>query len=467
MVFSSMLFLWVFLPIVFVTNFFAYKIGREQLANALLLIASLFFYAWGEPSHIGLMLAVIAINWVFGCLMERFDRQKTFFLVCAVISNLGILGYYKYAGFAIRIFGMIIRKELPDPDIALPIGISFFTFQALSYTVDVYRGVCATQRNICKLALYISLFPQLIAGPIVRYADINQQIDQRTLSLEKTAQGIRRFTYGLGKKVLIANVLGECVDYIHGEKLIYIGCLTAWISSIAYMLQLYYDFSGYSDMAIGLGKMFGFEFKENFNYPFTSLSISEFWRRWHISLGSWFREYVYIPLGGNRKGNIRTYMNLFIVFALTGIWHGASFTFPFWGIYHGFFCIIERMGLGKWLSNHKIPALIYSFLVVDIGYVFFRASNFGVSTGLILRMFLPMTQQIVPASIWEHVSPLAAIVLCLGLVGSGFLQRLVPRKIRDEWIGSTPEMFFCLFIFILSLLKIAGNTYNPFIYFRF
>lgn len=467
MVFSSMLFLWVFLPIVLVTNVVAFAIGREQLANALLLMASLFFYAWGEPSHISLMLAVIAVNWIFGCLMERFDRKKTWFLVCAVVSNLGILGYYKYAGFAIRIFGIIIQKNLPDPGIALPIGISFFTFQALSYTIDVYRGVCAAQKNIGKLALYISLFPQLIAGPIVRYADIDRQIDHRTLSLEKTAQGIRRFTYGLGKKVLIANVLGECVDYIHGEKLIYIGCLTAWVSSVAYMLQLYYDFSGYSDMAIGLGKMFGFELKENFNYPFTSLSISEFWRRWHISLGSWFREYVYIPLGGNRKGNIRTYINLFIVFALTGIWHGASFTFPFWGIYHGCFCIVERMGLGRWLSKHKIPALLYSFLAVDIGFVFFRASNFGVSTGLILRMFLPMTQQIVPASVWEHVSPLAAVVLCLGLAGSGFLQRLVPQKLQDKWIGSTPEMLFCLCLFLLSLLKIAGNTYNPFIYFRF
>ncbi|MBR1628696.1 MAG: MBOAT family protein [Lachnospiraceae bacterium] len=467
MVFSSMLFLWAFLPIVFLATFFAYQIGREPLANALLLVGSLFFYALGEPSYIGLMLAVIAINWVIGLMMEQFERQKTLFLICAVVSNVGILGFYKYADFAVRVFGILLRKELVGPDIALPIGISFFTFQALSYTIDVYRGDCSAQKNIGKLALYISLFPQLIAGPIVRYSDINEQIDHRILTVEKTAQGIRRFVYGLGKKVLLANLLGECVDFVYGEDLIYIGSLTAWITSIAYMLQIYYDFSGYSDMAIGLGKMFGFEFKENFDYPYTSLSISEYWRRWHISLGTWFREYVYIPLGGNRKGRFRTYVNLLIVFALTGFWHGASFTFLLWGIYHGFFCVVERMGFGKWLSKHKVPALFYSLLVVDIGFVFFRTGNFQLSKGMLLRMFAPMTQQIVPASIWEHVSPLSATALFLGIIGAGLLQRSVPESFRKKWVGSIYEMIFCLLIFLLSLLRIAGNTYNPFIYFRF
>lgn len=359
MVFSSAIFLLMFLPIVFVLNYFV----KEEYSNVLLLLASLIFYSWGEPYLVLLMLVSIVVNWAVGRILDKADsNKKRITLVVGILWNLGILGYYKYAGLFVSILNEICNREiLPVPEIALPIGISFFTFQAISYIVDVYRGDTEASPKLVKVALYISFFPQLIAGPIVKYRDINKQIDERNITWINVSYGFKRFIYGLAKKVLISNVLGLCVDNIYAYDITAIDGKTAWIGAFAYTFQIYYDFSGYSDMAIGLGKMFGFDILENFNYPYLSKSITEFWRRWHISLGSWFREYVYIPLGGKRMGKVRTYINLIIVFFLTGLWHGADFSFVLWGIYHGFFSIIERLGLKKVLDKLKVFSTIYCF----------------------------------------------------------------------------------------------------------
>ena len=369
MLFSSMVFVWIFLPIVFFGNFILQKLFSKRFgnrpANAWLLLGSLFFYAWGEPIYVFLMLASITLNWLSGLVLVKVPFKKTVVFV-SVALNLALLGYFKYAGMLVSTVNALMHREFTVPEISLPIGISFFTFQALSYVIDVYRGEAEVQKNWFKLALYVSFFPQLIAGPIVKYKDVNDQIDNRTISLTQTAAGIRRFIYGFSKKVLIANVMGLCADTLYGMNIGEMTGLMVWIASISYTLQIYFDFSGYSDMAIGLGKMFGFEFKENFNYPYRSHSIREFWRRWHISLSSWFPDYVYIPLGGNRKGQVRTYINLFIVFFLTGIWHGASWTFVFWGIYHGIFCIIERLGLEKLLKRNIFFCSAYDAHALEV-----------------------------------------------------------------------------------------------------
>lgn len=312
MIFSSAIFLWLFLPVVFVINYFM----NPKYSNCFLVLANLFFYAWGEPILVLLMITSILVNWLVGIGISRFSNWKGVILFLGVILNLGALGYYKYAGFFAETVNRVLNKEVLNvPSIALPIGISFYTFQAISYIVDVYCGDTEAQPKLVNTALYISFFPQLIAGPIVKYREINEQIEARTITHEGIALGFRRFIYGLSKKVLISNTLGLCADTIYGCELATIDGKMAWIASLAYTFQIYYDFSGYSDMAIGLGQMFGFEIPENFKYPYLSKTISEFWRRWHISLGSWFREYVYIPLGGNRKGGVRTYINLFIVFS--------------------------------------------------------------------------------------------------------------------------------------------------------
>lgn len=312
MVFSSAVFLLLFFPIVFIGN----VLIKHRFSNYFLLMASLIFYAWGEPYLVCLMIVSVILNWLVGIALTKTEgKVRTIFLVAGITCDLGILGYYKYAGFFAEIFNSIVKREIiPVLDIALPIGISFFTFQAISYIVDVYRHDTDASSNLVNVALYISFFPQLIAGPIVKYRDINKQIINRSVSWIDVSDGFKRFIYGLGKKVLIANTLGRCVDTIYSYDIITIDSKTAWIGALAYTFQIYYDFSGYSDMAIGLGRMFGFRIMENFEHPYLSGSISEFWRRWHISLGSWFREYVYIPLGGNRKGSVRTYVNLILVF---------------------------------------------------------------------------------------------------------------------------------------------------------
>lgn len=463
MLFSSMTFLWVFLPCVFLICILL----KSKYQNAFLMVVSLLFYAWGEPSYLVLMLLSIFVNWLFGLGIEKFSESKRLFLIVSVVFNLAILGYYKYYDFLAETINHLVGKSiLPIKEIALPIGISFFTFQIMSYVIDLYRGQYKAQKNIVHLALYISFFPQLIAGPIVKYRDINEQIEHRTLNVEKTVYGLRRFTYGLGKKVLISNVLAECVDSIYTLPITEIGMLTAWIAAILYTFQIYYDFSGYSDMAIGLGKMFGFDFLENFNYPYLSGSIHEFWQRWHISLGTWFREYVYFPLGGNKKGKFRTYVNLTIVFLLTGAWHGASWNFVFWGAYHGFFQIIERLGLERVLKKTKILKHLYAFLVVVVGWVFFRVENLTMALNFVGCMFMPWKYGV---SLNYSVSHKVYLIAVLAVLGCGILQAIFHRykRIENFWKNSPFELVFCCCVLLLSFMSLASNTYNPFIYFRF
>ena len=466
MVFSSVMFIWVFFPIVFAGNWLCRRIGGNKAANILLLAASIFFYAWGEPSYVILMLVSITVNWAAGLLMQRKRSRLT--LTAAVIVNLGLLGYYKYAGMMVETVNQLFGASLAVPQIPLPIGISFFTFQALSYVIDVYRGECETQHSWFKMALYVSFFPQLIAGPIVKYRDISDQIDHRLPTTEKTAEGIRRFIYGFGKKILLANVFALCADRIYALEVAQVTGAMAWLASLAYTLQIYYDFSGYSDMAIGLGKIFGFDFQENFRYPYLSLSIREFWRRWHISLSSWFRDYLYIPLGGSRKGTLRTYLNLLIVFFCTGFWHGASWTFVLWGLFHGLFSILERLGLDKILKKVKPLAFLYTLLVVIFGWVLFRVESLEAVGGYFLRMLQPWHYTASAYGLQDFVDGYTLASLILGLLGAGALHRLGEKTgLARRWRGSVPEIIFCALILILSLMSLASNTYNPFIYFRF
>ena len=339
MLFSSMTFLYVFLPIVLLL----YLITKKELHNPILLAASIIFYAWGEPKYLAIMLLTILVNYFGALLIQNSTKRKKLFLILTVIANLGFLIYFKYFNFIIANCNNLLNLNINALDIIMPIGISFYTFQAMSYVIDVYRGEVKAQNDLYKVALYICLFPQLIAGPIIKYHDIEEQIESREVEFDKVSMGVKRFIVGLSKKVLIANTLGVVADKVFIQDPTTFSHLTAWLGALSYTLQLYFDFSGYSDMAIGLGLIFGFRFMENFNYPYTSKSITEFWRRWHISLSTWFKEYVYISLGGNRKGKFRTLVNLAIVFLLTGIWHGAQWTFIVWGIWQGVFIIIEKI----------------------------------------------------------------------------------------------------------------------------
>lgn len=467
MLFSSMIFLWLFLPIVFVANRFL----KPKRQNIFLLLASLFFYAWGEPRYVFLMLASIVLNWGSGMLLGRFPEHKKAVLWTSVALNLSLLGYFKYMGLIVRTLDHLLRDErIAVPQIALPIGISFFTFQALSYVIDVYRGECCVQKNVIDLALYISFFPQLIAGPIVKYRDVNEQIKSRVVTSEKLADGIRRFIYGLAKKILVSNILAQSADMIFALEMQEITGTLAWTAALLYTFQIYYDFSGYSDMAIGLGKMFGFTFNENFNYPYLSLSIREFWRRWHISLSTWFREYVYIPLGGSRRGTVRTYINLGIVFFLTGIWHGASYNFILWGLYHGAFSVLERLGLGKFLEKHKITAFVYTFLAVHFGWILFRIESMRQIWEFGKRILLPWRYTASHYSVWEFVNRHTGFILICAVLGMGIVQKLTAKRAgrqAEAWKLSIPELVYCIGLLLLCISALAGNTYNPFIYFRF
>lgn len=469
MVFSSMVFLWIFFPAVFILSL---VIRKTQYQNLLLLVTSLLFYAWGEPRNILLLLVSILLNWAFGLLIDRFRGRGRVFLALDVVVNLALLGYFKYTDFFINTVNHVIPGvNLPLTNIALPIGISFFTFQAMSYVIDLYRGQIKVQKNLLYLALYVSFFPQLIAGPIVKYRDIELQIDHRTVNPERVASGFRRFVYGLGKKVLISNLVGQAADSLYGLEVSSLTGGMAWLCALTYTLQIYYDFSGYSDMAIGLGRMFGFDFLENFRYPYLSSSIREFWRRWHISLSTWFQEYLYIPLGGNRKGKGRTYLNLLIVFFATGMWHGASWNFIAWGMYHGFFSIIERLGLGEILKRFRILPRIYTMVVVMIGWVFFRVEEFGQGFAVVARMLMPWRYTASDIILGTLVNSETVLAILCGILGCGVLQAVFARPktaaLAEKWKGSLPEFVFCGLVLFACILKLASNTYNPFIYFRF
>ncbi len=469
MVFSSMVFLWLFLPIVIVGYFILNRFTKkETLKNVFLLLASLLFYAWGEPKYIILMIVSILVNWLIGMLMQSHENQRKFYLIASVVFNLGLLGVYKYFNFFIDVINTTLGLSLQFTEIALPIGISFFTFQILSYIIDLYRKEYEAQKNVINLALYISFFPQLIAGPIVKYIDVNRQLTSRTVSLDKVALGIRRFIYGLAKKVLIANTLAYCVDQIYGLNSADVTGYLAWIGMILYTLQIYFDFSGYSDMAIGLGKIFGFDFLENFNYPYLSSSIHEFWNRWHISLGSWFKNYLYFPLGGNRKGTTRTYVNLFIVFFATGLWHGASYNFILWGLYHGFFSILERVGFSKVLKRHTVFSKVYTLLVVSFGWVLFRAETLTQATDMYYRILMPF-QFTSTTVLWqEWFGNRTIFVMICAIFGCGVHQLLFSKNHTLQKLQySTAEIIYCVGLLLLCFALLASSSYNPFIYFRF
>lgn len=481
MVFSSPIFLFVFLPIVLIGYFFI----NPKYKNLFLLAASLFFYLWGEPKYVVLMVASILLNYLFGILVERnIDDSKLVKKIvgAAVIFNVVFLLFYKYANFIVDNVNIIIQYLGFDPiylePIDLPIGISFYTFQAISYIVDVYRRNACAQKKLLDHALFISLFPQLVAGPIVRYSDISEQIKRRTITINDLEYGIRRFIIGLGKKVLIANPMGRVADSIFSLSGGDLSSGLAWLGIICYTIQIYYDFSGYSDMAIGLGRMFGFRFLENFNYPYISKSIKEFWRRWHISLSSWFRDYVYIPLGGSRTSALKTTRNLFIVFILTGFWHGASWNFIFWGLFHGFFLFLERTRYGFYLSKLWQPIkIMYTLLLVMIGWVFFKAETISASLAYLKSMFGIVNNISNIYNVSMYVDNEILLVLCIAVFGATPLPKKFANYIEVYFnkkesvllkIGySSIFSAFLIGILIFSIMSLANSTYNPFIYFRF
>lgn len=468
MLFSSLVFVWYFLPIVFILTSL---VPSTKIKNIILLIASIFFYTWGEPKYILLMIFSITLNYTFGIFTNYCKEKKLFFIVC-VILNLALLGYFKYFNFSVITLNRIFSREvLHTRDIALPIGISFYTFQALSYVIDVYRGKTPAQENIFKLALYVSFFPQLIAGPIVKYHDVALQLEERKAGVEKIAFGIKRFVFGLSKKVLLANTFAGVVDELMREyNRPFTSPALMWGIVVLYAMQIYYDFSGYSDMAIGLGKMFGFDFLENFNYPYMATSISDFWRRWHMSLSTWFKEYLYIPLGGNRKGELRTCINLVIVFFCTGLWHGASFSFIFWGLYYAFFLICEKLFLGKLLDKNPVKLInrIYTIFIVLIGWLLFRVDRFKYFFDSLSIMF-NIKQSAHDYTLFMFYDKRIIFYLIVGILLCGPIQCIPQIKkylFNEEKIYVIDAILASVLLFV-CIMVLVNNTYNPFIYFRF
>lgn len=468
MVFSSLTFLCIFLPVVLALY---YLLPTLRIRNVLLIAVSLLFYAYGEPAYVLLMIASIIINYIFGRLLGTENKKKRqWILAIAVVINIGLLVVFKYLDMMVQTVNQLCGSEIPLVGLALPIGISFFTFQALSYVIDVYRREVEPQKNLWNVMLYISFFPQLIAGPIVKYHDIQEQIDNRNTDVKEIAEGLRRFIIGLSKKVLISNTMAVTADALFAAGAGELNILSAWIAAIAYMLQIYFDFSGYSDMAIGLGHMFGFRFLENFRYPYISANIQEFWRRWHISLSTWFKEYLYIPLGGNRKGKARTCLNKMIVFFSTGLWHGANWTFVLWGLWHGVFLLFEQVCPVKKLP--KVLAHIYALLVVCVGFVMFRADTFGQGMFMIGTMFGGWEfSSLQMAIVWEQLTPIFLVTLVVAVFGSApFIPKAAEACLARENLRKPATYFSYMASFvllILCMLSLSSGTYNPFIYFRF
>lgn len=460
MVFSSVIFLFAYLPVLFLAYFI---VKNKRCRNGILLVASLLFYAWGEPKNVTFMLGLVVANYAFGILVEREARHAKMILILSIVCDLGTLFVFKYLNFATAIFNRISKADLTVAEIPLPIGISFFTFQIMSYVIDVYRKKAKAQRNIFDLALYISFFPQLIAGPIVRYIDIEKQINERRTTWIDAYAGLRRFMTGFSKKVLLADQLAPLVNEVFGGA--YPSLPGHWAGIIAYTLQIYFDFSGYSDMAIGMGEMFGFKFLENFDYPYVSSSMREFWRRWHISLSAWFRDYVYIPLGGSRKGDMRTYVNLMIVFLLTGLWHGAGFNFIVWGLFHAFFLISERMCGGAF--QNKLPVMIrhfYSLSVIMIGWVFFRAD--GLKNALLYIKYMFVLSGRDAANFGVTMNPQYWTCLATGIWLAVPHDRAV-MKIKRHKVGEVCLDGMVMLTFLIAICYMIGSGYSPFLYFRF
>lgn len=457
MVFSSVIFLFFFLPAVYIMYCLCSDI---RMKNALLIMASLFFYAFGEPVYVILMTGSILTNYAMARLIASYQKRTRIFLCMAVVFNLGLLVFFKYAALIIQTIRGLSVGQSSCPEIALPIGISFYTFQALSYCVDVYRDRGLVQKNVWKLMLYISFFPQLIAGPIVKYHDIEKQLSDRAVTIGDTAVGIRRFICGLGKKLLIANSMAYIVDTLYTTQINM--ALTAWVSAVCYIFQIYFDFSGYSDMAIGLGRMFGFTFQENFQYPYVSTGIREFWRRWHISLSTWFKEYLYIPLGGNRKGKVRTTLNKLVVFMATGIWHGADWTFLLWGLFHGLFITLEDHGLVPF--KNRISAHIYTMFVIICGFVIFRADTIGQAVHIFGAMFTGFHMEVVEMMILAKLlTPWNVACAIVAAVLSTPVSCWLKRTIKNEAVYYAAS----LVLLAVCIMELASGSYNPFIYFRF
>jgi alginate O-acetyltransferase complex protein AlgI len=479
MVFSSLVFLYVFLPIVIV----GYYIIPHKFKNSFLFVSSILFFAWGGVSYTFILLFSLLFNYFIGRGIA-FSEKKKLLLAIGVTVNLLIIGVFKYAGLIIEssnfLSGLFGVSPIQIPKIVLPIGISFYTFQAISYLVDIYRRDAEVQKKFINVGLYISLFPQLIAGPIVRYHDISLQLKNRSHNFEKFSSGVIRFVLGLGKKVLIANNIAIIADYVFELQGGQLSFASAWIGLLAYSFQIYFDFSGYSDMAIGLGRMFGFEILENFNFPYIAKSVREFWRRWHISLSNWFRDYLYISLGGSHAGKMRTYINLFFVFFITGLWHGASWNFVVWGLVHGFIMVIERLGFERVLK--KLPGFItnsYTFLYVILAWVLFRAEDFDHAAIYYKALFSFNSFNINDLQLQMYLNNETYIVMVFAVFGAfgGFIllkqgiQWMIGRLKVSKNVVSTGwllgEFLFIIMVLFLSTLYLVNNSYNPFIYFRF
>lgn len=468
MVFSSVLFLFFYLPIVLGIYF----IVPLKWRNLFLLVANLIFYGWGEPIYISIMFLSILIDYVNGYYVQKYldvDRNKAKrFVILSVILNLSVLGFFKYFDFFANNINHLVGSVLIQPlGLPLPIGISFYTFQTMSYTIDIYRGQAKAQRNIIDFGTYVTLFPQLIAGPIVRYNDVAEQLNHREHTVDQFSYGIQRFSVGLGKKVLLANSIGMLWETMLALGVDRLSVVGAWMGIIAYAFQIYFDFSGYSDMAIGLGKMFGFTFLENFNYPYISKSITEFWRRWHISLSTWFKEYVYIPLGGNRKGMKRQILNLMIVWSLTGFWHGSSWNFIWWGVYFGCLLILEKLFLLKWLK--KMPTFIqhfYTLFLVLISWVLFAMTDMNVVVEYLQVMLGFSSNAFIDSTTLYYLANYAILFVILVIAATP-----LGSKLYHRYIENSKYQFICLIgcelLLLLSTMYIVDASYNPFLYFRF
>lgn len=459
MIFSSNVFFFVFFPLVLLL----YYIAPRRLRNPILLLFSLIFYGWGEPAYSLLMIATILLDFACGLLIGKFRGTKwaKIALVGGVVLNLASLCFFKYTTFFVEQFNAIaFLPDLPVPEIRLPIGISFYVFQSMSYIVDVYRQDAPVQKNVLSFGTYVTLFPQLIAGPIVRYADVAEQLDNRQENIADFSSGVLLFIVGLCKKMLLANPMGNLWANIHTQS----GTAAAWFSVIAYSLQIYFDFAGYSDMARGLGRMFGFEFLPNFNYPYISKSITEFWRRWHISLSTWFKEYLYIPLGGNRRGKLRQIFNILIVWAATGFWHGASWNFLLWGLYYAVLLIVEKFFLKKWLE--KLPAVlqhIYALLIVMLGWALFSVEDLGELGAFLLRLFRPEGTGTYALNQILGFAPLMAAAI----IGATPLGKALNDRFCGHKVWRYAKLVLAALGLTLCVAALASQSYNPFIYSRF
>ena len=468
MLFSSMTFLFVFMPLVMAVYF----LSKKEIRNYVLLIASIIFYAWGEPRYLAIMIITILVNYAGAILLDKHysSRQRLWIVSLTIVLDLSFLFYFKYFNFVVDNINGVLATDFQLLDIIMPIGISFYTFQAMSYLIDVYRREVPAQKDVYKLALYIVLFPQLVAGPIVKYHDVCEQIDNRTIEFKNVIIGFKRFITGLAKKVLIANTLAEVVDKIFAQAPENLTTGVSWLGAVAYCLQLYYDFSGYSDMAIGLGLMFGFRFLENFNYPYISKSITEFWRRWHISLATWFKLYLYIPLGGNRKGAVRTYWNLFAVFLVTGIWHGAAWSYVAWGIWNGIFIVIERFfGLDKDKNDRWYVSAakhVYAFFAIVWGMIIFRAESLSYAYEYICRMLHIDVTKHLPDYDYGVNNKFAIMLIVVLICAMPVCRNLIYIKYEHK-VQRTLVNIWLFLLFFWSTISLAASTYNPFIYFRF